>query len=78
MKLRVINFFGAATFATYGLLIGVNPVLLLNGFITLVDIYYLVDMFKKNDQFGLIEVNLKNHEYIRRNIYLQRSVGSRY
>ena len=34
--LRRINLIGAATFATYGLLVGAIPVFVLNGFISLI------------------------------------------
>ncbi len=53
LRLRWINLFGASTFATYGALIGAYPVLVLNGFITLVDIYYLWQMYHQKDYFTL-------------------------
>ena len=39
--LRRINLIGAATFSIYGLLVGAIPVFILNGFITIIDIYYI-------------------------------------
>ena len=55
--LRRINLLGAATFAIYGGLIGAYPVLALNSFIAVVDIYYLWGMYKKKDYFTLLPTN---------------------
>lgn len=54
-QLRWINMVGAAIFATYGGLIGAVPVAVLNGFITLVDIYYLIRIYQFSDRFDLID-----------------------
>jgi hypothetical protein len=40
-KLRVINLIGALLFTVYGLIISAYPVAVVNGFIVLVNIYYL-------------------------------------
>ncbi|MEW6508169.1 MAG: hypothetical protein AB1432_10535 [Bacteroidota bacterium] len=66
VKLRIINLFGAAIFSTYGFLIGSYPVGILNGFITLVDIYYLSEIFfkKGNEYFRVLEVNATS-EYLK-------------
>lgn len=55
-KLRWINLIGAATFATYGLLLGAYPVFVLNGFITLVDVYYIFQMYSQKDYFEILQV----------------------
>lgn len=55
-KLRWINLFGAGTFALYGLAVQAYPVFALNSFITLVDVYYLIQMSRKKDYFTLTEV----------------------
>ncbi|MBK8944302.1 MAG: hypothetical protein IPM32_03430 [Ignavibacteriae bacterium] len=55
--LRIINLIGAATFATYGLLVGAIPVFILNTFITLVDIYYIFEMKRKKEYFTLLPIN---------------------
>lgn len=70
VKLRIINFFGASIFSTYGFIIGAYPVGILNGFITLVDIYYLSEiLFKKeNEYFRVLEVKT-NSDYL--NYFLQ-------
>jgi hypothetical protein len=41
-KLRCWNLVGALMFAAYGALIGALPVLVLNVFISLADIYYII------------------------------------
>lgn len=63
VKLRIINFFGASCFATYGLIIGAYPVFFLNGFITLIDIYYLIQIFSAKEYFRILEVS-PNSEYL--------------
>ena len=64
VRLRKVNLFGASTFAIYGLLVNAYPVLLLNSFIALVDIYYLVDIYRKKDAFSLMPVLDPNHPYL--------------
>ena len=51
--LRRINLIGASTFALYGYLVNAYPVVLLNGFIALVDVYYLIRMQQARDAFRL-------------------------
>lgn len=47
LKLRWINLVGAGTFASYGLLIQAWPVALLNGFIVLIDIVHLWQIYRR-------------------------------
>ncbi len=63
--LRRINLIGAGTFATYGVLIGAIPVVILNGFIVLIDIYYLYKMYKTKEQFKMVPVLDKKHNYLK-------------
>jgi hypothetical protein len=56
VKLRVINMIGAATFCVYGMLIGAYPVAVMNGFIVLINIYYLYGMLGSSEDFSLIRV----------------------
>lgn len=46
-KLRWINLVGAGAFSSYGLLIGSWPVAILNGFIVLIDIVHLWQLYRK-------------------------------
>jgi len=64
VRLRKVNLFGASTFAIYGLIVNAYPVLVLNSFIALVDIYYLVDIYRKKDAFSLMPVLDPNHPYL--------------
>ena len=63
VKLRIINFFGAACFSACGYIIGAYPVFFLNGAITLIDLYYLAQFFKAEEYFRILEVQL-NSEYL--------------
>ncbi len=60
VKFRWINLAGALAFATYGLLIHAIPVTVLNGFIALVDIYYLIRIYRKKEVFDILEVRGDN------------------
>lgn len=60
LRFRWINLIGASTFATYGLLINAWPVAALNGFIVVVDIYYLVRIYSRTDLFDILEIRHDN------------------
>lgn len=66
--LRRINLIGAFTFSMYGLLIGAMPVFALNGYIVLIDIYYLYKMHKTKEEFKMVPVLDKKHNYL--NLFL--------
>ncbi|EGR0070998.1 YgjV family protein [Vibrio vulnificus] len=44
VRLRVLNFIGCALFTAYGLMIDAWPVVVTNGFIACVNIYFLAKM----------------------------------
>ena len=48
--LRIWNLIGAVLFTIYGYLIESNPVMILNIILTLLNIYYLVQMAKSKDK----------------------------
>ena len=48
VKLRVLNFVGCALFTAYGLAIDSMPVVITNGFIACVNVYFLLQMQKKS------------------------------
>ncbi|MFO7846386.1 MAG: hypothetical protein R6V27_07485 [Balneolaceae bacterium] len=56
LKLRVVNLIGSATFSLYGILIGSVPVAAMNGFIVLVNIYYLTKIFSAVEYFRILRV----------------------
>ena len=62
--LRKINLMGALTIAVYGLLLPAYPVLVLNSFIIIVDVYYLAGMYMKKDAFNLMPVLDPGHPYL--------------
>ena len=64
LRLRMINLFGALFFLTYGTLLGAYPVMLLNGIIVCIDLYYLNQMWRQKDFFTFLEVSPKS-EYLR-------------
>ena len=57
VKLRCLNLFGAAIFSVYGLLIEAYPVFLLNIYITIIDIYYIVKLYPHEESFSLMKVS---------------------
>lgn len=65
VRLRWINLFGAATFATYGMLINAYPVLALNGFIVFVDLYYLIKISRKKDAFELLQIDAHQSPFLK-------------
>lgn len=54
VKLRVVNMIGAFTFAVYGILINSIPVAAMNAFIVLINVYFLVKIFKSDKYFELL------------------------
>lgn len=58
--LRIINGIGALVFSIYGVLIGSAPVAAMNGFIVLIDLYYLSQSFQ-SDYFKVLEVESKGY-----------------
>lgn len=43
--LRIWNLLGAIAFVVYGILISSNPVIILNAILTVINIYYLIQIF---------------------------------
>lgn len=65
VKFRWINLIGATTFSIYGFLIVALPVGFLNGFIVIVDIYYLLTIYGKKEVFETLEVRADNKYLLR-------------
>ena len=65
LKLRLINLAGALFFAVYGWLIGAYPILVVNAFIVLINLYYLREMFAQQEYFSPLEVS-PSSDYLRR------------
>lgn len=56
-KLRLINLFGSVIFAVYGFMILSYPTAVMNIGIVLIDLYYLIKMYKEKDQFKLVKTH---------------------
>jgi len=65
VKLRWINLAGALAFAVYGWFVGAYPVLVVNGFIVLVNIYYLFRIHRRTDYFSLMPIRRLDNRYLR-------------
>ncbi len=60
IKLRWINLFGAMLFTIYALIIDALPVALVNGFISVVNIYFLIIISNKKEAFKLFNVDARD------------------
>ncbi len=65
-RLRIINGIGAAGFALYGGVIGALPVVALNAFIVVVDVWFLVRMRNSDDRFDYLLVDGLKSAYVRK------------
>ena len=54
--LRVLNFIGALGFGLYGYLISSLPVLAVNAFIAVIDLYYYIQMMRRTQYFDQLEI----------------------
>ncbi|MGR5067536.1 MULTISPECIES: YgjV family protein [Vibrio] len=52
VKLRILNFIGCGLFTAYGLMIDSWPVVLTNGFIACVNVYFLAKMQREKKSFA--------------------------
>jgi len=57
IRLRIINGIGALVFVVYGILINAYPVAVMNAIIFVIDIYFLLQMLKRNDYFTIMEIS---------------------
>jgi GNAT superfamily N-acetyltransferase len=64
LRLRLINLVGSAVFALYGVLIHAYPVAAMNGFIVLINLYYLYRMRRSREFFRLLSVE-PDSQYLR-------------
>lgn len=64
LRLRLFNLAGALVFTIYGLLIHAYPIAALDGFIVIIDLYYLIQMWQQKDYFKLLEVSA-NSAYLK-------------
>ena len=56
LRLRLINLVGSLAFTVYGVLIGAYPVAAVNGFICLINLWFLAKMLRAKEYFRLLEI----------------------
>jgi hypothetical protein len=64
--LRLINAVGALGFAAYGVLIYAIPVIALNSFIVIIDLWFLIRMRNADDRFDFLAVDGLKSLYVRK------------
>ena len=57
IKLRWVNLVGATMFSSYGFIIGALPVGFLNLFIVVINVVYLVRMYREQDDFRIMNLS---------------------
>ncbi len=77
-RLRWWNLFGATAFSAYGAMIGAWPVFALNGFVAMVDIYYLIAMSRHQEYFDMLEVDIKTSVFTKRFINFYKDDIAKY
>lgn len=55
LKFRWLNMFGCLAFIIYGILIEAFPIILTNGILLLINVYYLVKTYNTKENFDLLE-----------------------
>lgn len=75
--LRIINGVGACAFAVYGFFIQAWPVFGLNAFITVIDVFYLIQMYKKRDLFDIFDTEIES-SYVQSFLHFYRDDIKKY
>jgi hypothetical protein len=66
-RLRALNLLGAALFAAYGWFVDAYPVLVVNGFIAVVNVVYLLKMQPgRSEAFDLLAIRRLDNRYVQR------------
>ncbi len=55
IRFRWLNSLGSLSFALYGLMIDALPIIITNGFLLCINIYYLIIIYNTDEDFDLIE-----------------------
>ena len=55
IRFRWLNSLGSLSFALYGLMIDALPIIITNGFLLFINIYYLIIIYNTDEDFDLIE-----------------------
>ncbi len=75
-KLRWINLLGSLTFAVYGFLINALPVAVMNAGIVGINIYYLIQMYRKTDYFTLTSLDREKDYFEHFMSFYQKDMAS--
>ncbi len=78
-RLRALNLLGASLFAVYGWLVGAVPVLLVNGFIAVVNVVFLARMQPgRSEAFELLAIRRRDNRYLQRFLAFHREDIARF
>lgn len=77
-RLRWINLVGALLFAVYGMLVGAKPVAIVNAFIAVVNVYFLVQLATQRDLFGYADVSGPNVRMVEKFLEFYRDDVARF
>jgi hypothetical protein len=55
LKFRWLNTFGCLSFITYGILINAFPIILTNGILLFINLFYLVKIYRTEEDFDFLE-----------------------
>lgn len=61
---RRVNLIGALSFCLYGILIGSTPVALMNGLISVIDIFFIFQMMNRVDYFHYVTVTYCDSKFL--------------
>ncbi|MFZ4057937.1 MAG: hypothetical protein ACOYKE_07345 [Ferruginibacter sp.] len=56
LKFRWLNTFGCLSFIAYGAIIHAFPIILTNGILLLINVYYLIKIYRTQENFDLVEI----------------------
>lgn len=76
--LRWLNFIGALAFSIYGFMIHSLPVGILNGLISIIDIYYLAQMYFKKEYFTTLPLRSDNMYLIKFLKFYEKDINKYY
>lgn len=66
-RLRALNLLGAVAFAIYGFLVGAYPVLVVNAYIAVINVVFLIKMQPgRSEAFELLAIDRAGNRYLRR------------
>lgn len=57
LKFRWLNTLGCVAFIVYGILIHAFPVILTNSILLVINLYYLIKIYRTDENFDLLEIN---------------------